>query len=439
MHEYVAVLLRRWKTFLVWLLLGGSLGWGAAVAIPTEYTASTSLFVSSSGADPMQDYQGGLLAQQRVKSYALLVTSAPVLDELAKERGESVEMLAERITATAELESVLLTIAATEATAQGAKELAAGVAARFIDYQADLETARGDGPGTLDVRVGAPAVVPSSPSSLSLATLVGVGLVLGAAAGVAGALLRDRRDTRVTPSRLARAALPMPLVGVLPKERHSRGPRMPWDSLPPGDSRREAVLFMGSALEHLSRSSSPVVVLTPAGVDVSMAPTVTDVAQALASRGHRVLLLVGPRQSGALARALGVETVPDQPSGSEGRPWSDGVVSVAERIDVRFATNEATAGLADGAALERFIADARQSHDIVLVCAPAVTGSAEVAEVALVADLTVVLARHGSTRAEEVHRAVGALGRLGVERVALGVVAVPPSSLDDYEFSPTAG
>jgi len=73
--DYLRILRRRW-----WLVFGATvLAAGLAVAItmhtPPEYATSVTFFVTMPATGVSDAYQGDLFSQQRVKSYADLLTS----------------------------------------------------------------------------------------------------------------------------------------------------------------------------------------------------------------------------------------------------------------------------------------------------------------------------------------------------------------------------
>jgi uncharacterized protein involved in exopolysaccharide biosynthesis len=87
LHDYFRVLRKRWR------ILGGvailSLGVAvlATLAASPVYEARAQLFVSTAGSeDATSLLQGSSFTQQRVKSYADIVTSPQVLEPVIKSR-----------------------------------------------------------------------------------------------------------------------------------------------------------------------------------------------------------------------------------------------------------------------------------------------------------------------------------------------------------------
>ena len=114
--QYLHVLRRQW---LIVLLLA-ALGLGAAYAYTDRqvrtYSVSTQMFVTTSdetrGSDVTQMSQGSTFVQQRIKSYADVVTSPSVLTQVTEAYG--VPVRAGQISVSAPADTVLLEIAVTD-------------------------------------------------------------------------------------------------------------------------------------------------------------------------------------------------------------------------------------------------------------------------------------------------------------------------------------
>src|SRR5947209_19913091 len=75
-RNYLRVARAAWAILLAGLLLGAAAAFGVSHQLPKEYTATTQLFVSTTGADDLTAaVQGNYYAQGKVASYAQLATS----------------------------------------------------------------------------------------------------------------------------------------------------------------------------------------------------------------------------------------------------------------------------------------------------------------------------------------------------------------------------
>ncbi|MBF6209865.1 protein tyrosine kinase [Nocardia puris] len=203
-----------------WLIIGlcGLFGVAAAVyyaqSRPVTYTASSTMYVSmATGTSVNDSYQGGLAAQQRVRSYLELASSAEVAERVLAERALpiSAEQLRARITASSPPATSLLTIAVTDSTAEGARELTDVVVAKFRTLVDELETIEATAAPAARVAVVDTAQVPTAPTGPGTSRLAALGLLAGLALGAVAALVRDRTDRRPRDNAEVEAAVGVPV------------------------------------------------------------------------------------------------------------------------------------------------------------------------------------------------------------------------------------
>ncbi|MGH3774019.1 MAG: YveK family protein [Pseudonocardiaceae bacterium] len=156
-----------------------------------KYDATTILFVSAQGlqSDVTKAYQGNLLATEKVKTYTALIMSDRVRTEVSDRL--HTEIAPGQIYATAQPETVLITVTVTDAFPQRAQRIADAVSADFIALLAQLEKPLDNvgAPLTMITRVVQPAQ-PAQQVSPRLAWNLAVGAVIGLLLGYALALLR---------------------------------------------------------------------------------------------------------------------------------------------------------------------------------------------------------------------------------------------------------
>lgn len=203
LREYAAVLTRRWRWWAACLVIGLALAGTVAAITPTAYTATTQVFVSST----QDGTAGSQFVQQRVRSYPDVASSAevlePVLDELDLDL--SLTALRTQVTAVNPVDTSQINISVVDGDPQLAARIADAVAEEFSSTVSRLETTDA-GTSPVALSVTNPAVVPTSPSSPQVSLLLLLGLVCGAGAGLAAAVLRDRWDRRVWSVEDARGA-----------------------------------------------------------------------------------------------------------------------------------------------------------------------------------------------------------------------------------------
>lgn len=135
LKQWARILRGRWRVIMFFVLLGGGLGAAYAWTRTPIYQAETQMFVATVGntSNPAQTYAGGLFAQQRVLSYATIVSSPPVLRRVIADLNlpETIQALEKEITATVPQGTVLLDITVRDKSAQRAQAIAAALDVEF--------------------------------------------------------------------------------------------------------------------------------------------------------------------------------------------------------------------------------------------------------------------------------------------------------------------
>ena len=181
-----------------------ALGW---ILLQTPmYKATAEVFVSSSGtagdSQAGEQFQAAVFAQQRVTTYAQLVSSPEVLDPVIEELGLATtpQDLARVVSAVNPPQTVLIEVSATDPDPAKSAAIANLSAQNLATAIQNLETTNPKAGSPIKVSVVNPAVAPASPYFPNKVTTLGLALLLGLAAGIGAALLRDQLDTSVKSS-----------------------------------------------------------------------------------------------------------------------------------------------------------------------------------------------------------------------------------------------
>jgi capsular exopolysaccharide synthesis family protein len=216
------VLRRNWWWLIVGLVVGLIAGVLFSVFQPARYQASTTFYIStqSSDRDLTGAYQGGLLSQQRVKSYSELLSSDRVAQAVvatARLQRDPASVASE-ITPSSSSETVLLTATVRSASPGEAIGVAQALDTVFPGLVSELERpASTDVPSLVSARVveapGAVAVqvAPVWKVNISLAAILGL-LIAGAFV-----LSRNVLDTRVRSSAELAERCESPMLGSIHK------------------------------------------------------------------------------------------------------------------------------------------------------------------------------------------------------------------------------
>ena len=190
----------QWRLVGATALLGVAVAAILSMAATPMYTATARAFVSVQGSDSSVSsaYTGSLLAQQRVKAYADVVTSDAVTSGVIDDLGLAVSprALADKIEVNNPDDTVTLEISATDPNPALAQSIANATAEQLNRVVSDLEPPVDDGGPLVQVTVVQPAALPTSPSSPRTLLNLAIGLLVGLAAGGVAAFAWGRSGPR---------------------------------------------------------------------------------------------------------------------------------------------------------------------------------------------------------------------------------------------------
>jgi capsular exopolysaccharide synthesis family protein len=310
LHDYLRVLRKRWRIIGGVAVLSLSIAVLATLAASPVYEARAQLFVSTAGSeDATSLLQGSSFTQQRVKSYADIVTSAQVLDPVIKSLGletTAVE-LAGRIVADVPLDTVLINVTVRDGSPERSAAIASAVASTFTKTVVQLERPSSNGPAPVKVSVVRIPVVPSAPVLPNPLRNTALGLVLGLVAGFGLALVRDLLDKGVKGERDIQAVTDVPVIGGI-----SFDPDAPERPLivhvDPHSPRAEAFRQVRTNLQFIDVANHPrSIVLTSAMPGEGKSSVAANLAITLAATGSRTVLVDGDLRQPRLAEYMGLE------------------------------------------------------------------------------------------------------------------------------------
>ncbi|HET9516733.1 MAG TPA: Wzz/FepE/Etk N-terminal domain-containing protein, partial [Actinoplanes sp.] len=224
LRDFIRVARKRWWMIAGSVVLTVALGALVTVRTPAQYATSVTFFITTPNSGVTDAYQGGLFSQQRVKSYASLLTGDRLAGAVAAhpEIGLTASQLRGRITANAVPETVLLAVVVTDRDAQRSKRTAVVLADEFKKMVETLETPPGAADPSVKVDVVAgPSLAPDPVSPRPLrngALAVLLGLVLGAVL----TLLRELLDTAVSTSEALQQLAGAPVLATVPLDNDTR-------------------------------------------------------------------------------------------------------------------------------------------------------------------------------------------------------------------------
>jgi capsular polysaccharide biosynthesis protein len=198
--RYLRLLHRSWPVIVVCAVLAVVTAWIVTIQTTPQYQASITMFVSVAdrSMNTSSAYQASLLSQERVKSYANLLESYRLTDQLTHDlNGITSEQLRDRISTEVVPDTVLLRATVTDSSPVRVQEIADALGTRFVALVNELERPESGEPSLIRVTVVDSARKPTAPVSPSLPYNLVLGLLAGLGVGIGCGLLREAAEMSV--------------------------------------------------------------------------------------------------------------------------------------------------------------------------------------------------------------------------------------------------
>jgi capsular exopolysaccharide synthesis family protein len=439
LRDYLRLLRRSWLIALVTVLACVSAGIGYTFTATKVYEATAQIFVATSSAgDASQLAQGNTFTQARVQSYTSIATSPAVTTAVVQSLALHVtaDELTSKITSDAPLNKVVINIHLTDRSPEEAAVLANAVATQFSAVVEGMERTNAAVRSPVKLTVTKPAAVPSQPVkpnrtlNIALSLLAGIVLALGLVA-LRAALENDFKN----PADL-QAALDVPVLGVIAKDKKLAGAEIAFRGEPHG-RRAEAFRHLRTNLQFIEVDTPPRVIAICSSLPrEGKTLTALNLAASIAEAGHRVCLVEADLRRPTISAILGLV-------------GEVGFTSVlAGSVSVRDAIQNAGQNLAvlpSGAVPPNpgeLLASARAREiidqiamlaDYVIIDTAPLLPVADGAEVATMAQATMLVVRAGKTSRDEVSRAVASLARVEVTPVG-AILTMAPAKLAGADY-----
>ena len=310
LKDYIRVIRKRWQIIVAVTLVVLA---GAALATalsPKIYEAKTQLFVSTSGSsDSNALLSGSNFTQQRVKSYADVITTPNVLDPVISslQLKTTAAALGEQITATVPLDTVLIEVAVTNPNPRVAAEVADAVGKQFTRTVADLESVTKGQSSPVKVTVVSAPTVPTTPVSPKPARNLALGVVLGLLLGLGLALLRDLLDTTIKNEKDCQEVTDATVIGGIAFDPEaSKNPLIV--QADPHSPRAEAFRTLRTNLQFVDAANHPrSIVFTSSVPGEGKTTTTANLALTMAAGGARICIIEADLRRPRLLEYMGMD------------------------------------------------------------------------------------------------------------------------------------
>lgn len=429
-----------WLGIVALTLVGGGMGLGLSVLQTPMYDSTASLyFALSSGNSAVDLNQGSTYTQNQMLSFAQLATSSRVLEPVIEELGLDLtpRQLARSLTIEIPLQTVILEVTSTDASAKQAARIANSVARSLVDVVQAVAPESSAGSASITAKIIDKAVRPEVQSSPNKTKNAGLGALLGLLVGVLTAMVVSLADTKVRNAEVAASVTDVPVLGQITRMPTREGAALVVARQPLSHGAEEYRQIRSAlAFANVDGRASTLLV-TSAGPGEGKSTFAANMSLALAETRERVLVIDADLRRPRVAPYFGVE-------GAVGLTGVLlGEVDLADAISTRADStlDILTAGVVApnpseilaSAAMRNLIAQAEELYDLVVIDSPPVLSVADANLLAPLVSGVLLIADATKTSRAQLAAAVDGLRVAGAH--VLGVVlnrVRPPRRRDDY-------
>ena len=429
---------KRYRVILITVFAALAVASAFTAFSPRSYTSEVVLYVSSqtSASDSAQNaYQGSLLSQERVTSYRSLITSERVARDAAGAAGltEQISTTQDRLAAASDPGSVLLRLSATGGSAEEAVKLASGAESSFTSLVNELERPPdGRTPPAVAVRAIEPPTIPSEPSSPDVLLNLAVGGFAGVLIGLALAVYTDIRDDTIKTQVELAELVEAPVLGYT--EFDSRiGPGKLLFDRQVDESALEAVRRIRTNLSFLDVDDPPkTLVFTSPFESEGKSVFVCELARSLAAGGFEVLVVEADLRRPTISTYLGLEQGVGLSSVVSGRIQLSSAIQRPHngKFDVLTAGQlpPNPAELVASRQMTDLLKYCSTRYAFVLLDAPPILPVSDAANLAVVADGVVIVAKYNQSRRAQAKEAADRIRQVSGTLLGCVLSMAPPLS-----------
>lgn len=216
--EYGRSILRGWWILLLCVAMGLGIAFFVTERTTPMYQGSVRFYVVSPSVTGQSALQSLELSRGRIASYASLVKSDSFIEKVAERSGTGLTAseVADSINASADRETLMLTVTVTQEDPAMTSAIVGAVATDFGGAVNELETGRTPAGAETVLNVVSGPTVGSEPVSPRVPLNLSLGALLGLAAGVVVVILRRILDRRVRTADEVEELTELPLLARVP-------------------------------------------------------------------------------------------------------------------------------------------------------------------------------------------------------------------------------
>lgn len=442
LRDYLRVLRRNWILVVAMTLIGLMGGAALSVLIRPTYTSETQLFVAIQSSGTVSELQqGNTFGQSRVQSYVKTVETPVVLQPAIESLGlqDTSAGLAQRVTATTDLNTVLINIAVTDKSPVQAAAIAQAVANSLISAVDTLEKPKLGGSSPVSLSIIKPAVAPTSPSAPNTQLNLILGIMFGVASGLCMAVLRTAIDTRIRGEMDLRRVTDAPILGAIRFDQDAVKKPLLTQSTPQSP-RAESFRQLRTNLQFANVSAKAKTVLVTSSLPgEGKSTTATNLAIALAQAGQSVCLVDADLRRPMVNEYLGLDRNAGLTTALVGaadvndllQPWGDDDLYVLTSGLVPPNPSE----LLGSEVMKDLIDRLEQAFDVLVIDAPPLLPVTDAAVLSQHVGGVVVVVGMQSVGRNDLERSLSALNLVGADLLGIVLNRLPVKGADAYSYS----
>ena len=442
LRDYWVIVRKGWKYIVAAVVVGLVAGVAVTLLSTPMYSSTTSVFVSAQTADTTADLlQGSSFTQQRVKSYADIVTSPIVLDPVIESLGldtTSTE-LAKQISTDVPLNTVLINISVNDPNANKAATIANAVGQSLATQVDAIEAPVSGSASPVKLSTVQPGQVSLKPDSPKVAVNLAIALLAGLVLGFGIAWLRETLDVRVRNGNdieeIGHAGI---LGGIAFDENAEENPLVVLTR--PKSTRAEAFRQLRTNVQFIEAAEGrKTIVMSSSIPSEGKSSTVSNLAIAMADAGMKVLLIDCDFRKPKIHKTFGIDGTVGFTNYLIGQAkWNDVVQpwGLTGKLDIlpagQIPPNPSELLGSDG--MRKSLATAEAKYDVVLIDTAPLLPVTDAAILSKITGGIVLVVNVGRTTKPQLQGAINHIDTVGGKIIGFVMNKIPTKGADAYYY-----
>lgn len=430
-----------WWIVVLSTLLGLGVGAIATIRTTPQYSSSVTFFVRTPADQIVGAYQGDQFAQKRVNSYVQLMESrrlaALILDDT--QLNLTADEITSRISATGDLNTVLLTATVTDTSASRSLDIARSLSKQFVKLVSELETPPDTITPTVTLEVTSDAASKPDPVAPRPRVNLSVSVLLGMLMGMTLAITKELLDSTVRSASTIDEVTMRPLLAAVPFDEAAKKSPLIVDSHS-RSIRAESYRQLRTNLQFVNVDKSiKILAVTSSVAGEGKSSTATNIAVTFAEADKRVLLIEGDLRRPRVADYLGLDGSVGLTNVLAGHVPVEIALQVWGRAGLAVLPSGSSppnpSELLSSKAFDELLTTMTSIFDLVIIDTPPLLAVTDGAIAAARADGAILVVRHGRTTKSELTAAVAALNAVDARLFGSVLNMVPTSGADAHGYS----